>query len=204
MKLLIATHNEAKLNEIKLGLEPLTQNAIQLLSLDDMHIVDQPEETGATFKQNAQQKARFYANLSQLPTLADDGGICIKSLNNEPGVKSRRWLGYEAEDQELIDYTLKKLHDVPTSQREAYLEMCLCFYNPIFDTFLFEEEKINGSISENPSTKAIPGYPFRSLFIVDRFGKFYDELTHEEHEEVNHRLRALKRILPRIENNLLQ
>src|SRR3989344_5109954 len=95
--LLIATHNTAKLKELKLGLRDLEKQGVKIITLNDLKISKNPEETGKTFRENAILKAKFYADLTNLPTIADDGGIIIPLLNNEPGVKSRRWLGYEGQ-----------------------------------------------------------------------------------------------------------
>ena len=137
--LLIATHNPAKVTEIKLGLKPLTKFGIKLITISDLKIKDKPEETGNTFEENALLKAKFYADISKLPTVSDDGGVAIKELNGEPGVKSRMWLGYEATDEELINHTLKELKGKAMDKRKAYLETCLCFFDPKSLNFLAEK-----------------------------------------------------------------
>lgn len=194
-KVLIATTNPAKLKEIRQGLTSLEKKGIKILTIKDLKIKEKPDESGKTFKENAKIKAKFYGNLTRLTTIADDGGLIIPYLNNEPGVKSRRWLGYDASDEELINHTLNKLKKLPKEKRVAYLETCLCFYFPQKNVFLFQQEKIKGYIAEKPSKKRIQGYPFRALFIVKRFNKYYDDLTEKEHQKVNHRLKAIKKIL---------
>jgi XTP/dITP diphosphohydrolase len=197
-KLLIATHNPAKLMELKKVIKPLINRNLEIISLEDLHLNQEPEETGKTFKENALLKAKYFAVLSNLPTLADDGGLTIDSLNGEPGVKSKRWLGYDATDEELINYTLERLSDCPPSKRNAALEVCLCFYDPKTKHTLFAEEKIQGFIALKTSKKRIKGYPFRSLFIVEEFNKYYDELTDQEHEKINHRHKAAKELVKEI------
>lgn len=214
-KLLIATSNKAKLEEIKYGLKKMENYNIQLLTLNDVRIEKKPQETGITFCENAKIKAKFYGDLTNLPTIADDGGLIVPYLDNEPGVKSRRWLGYEATDKELISYTLKKLQNVARKNRIAYLQTCVCFYLPKLknlnilslprsykkqnnDLFICQQEKIKGYIAEKPSEKATYGYPFRALFVVEKFSKYYDELTENEHQEINHRLKAIKKLIPKI------
>jgi len=197
-KILIATTNKAKLEEIKNGLKSILKQNIKLLTLTDVGVEEKIEESGKTFCENAKIKAEFFAKKTGLPTLGDDGGLLIPYLNNEPGVKSRRWLGYEASDEELINYTLERLKNVPKEKRKAYLQVCLCFFDPKTEKILFEEEKIEGFIAEKPSGKATFGYPFRALFIVEKFNKYYDELNNEEHRQINHRLIALKRLIKKI------
>ncbi len=198
MKILIATHNTAKLQEIRKGLRELTDKGIEFASLQDLHIRDQPKETGSTFQENSLLKARWYSNKSGFATIADDGGLCIEVLNNEPGVQSHRWPGYEATDEELIAYTLKRLEEYPLSKRTAYLQTCITFFDPKTKKIFSETEKIGGYIAKKPSGKSSHGYPYRALFIVKKINKYYDELTHKEHETINHRLKALKRLAKKI------
>jgi len=154
-KILIATTNKAKLKEIKNGLKPLLKQKIKLLTLTDVGVEEKPEESGKTFCENAKIKAKFYAQKTNLPTLSDDGGLLIPFLNNEPGVRSRRWLGYEASDEELINYTLERLKNVPKEKRIAYLQVCLCFFDPKTKKIFFEEEKIEGFIEKNQVVKKL-------------------------------------------------
>ena len=192
--LLLATNNPAKIKELKFGLQNLIKNGLKVISLKDLKIENEVEETGKTFKENAFIKAKYYGDLTGLPTIGDDGGLTIPFLNNEPGVRSRRWLGYDASDEELINHTLTNLRGSQSTDRMAYLWVCLCFYNPISKKTFYSQEKIKGHIANKPSNKRLKGYPFRSLFIVDKFQKYYDELTNEEHEQINHRLIAVTRL----------
>lgn len=90
-KILIASTNPGKIAEIKIGLQELEKQGIKILILNDVKVGDKElEETGKTFQENAFIKAKFYADLTHLPVLSDDGGLIIPYLNNEPGVKSRR------------------------------------------------------------------------------------------------------------------
>lgn len=200
-KILIASTNPGKITEIKIGLQELEIRGIKVLTLNDVKVGEsQPKETGKTFQENAFIKAKFYADLTHLPVVSDDGGLVIPYLKGEPGVKSRRWLGYDASDQELVDHTLKKLQGMRLSDRNAYLEACLCYYDPQSKTIIFESEKIFGHISEAPVPKIIPGFPYRALLVVDKYNKYYDELTEDEHQQVNHRLIALKRLTKKLKN----
>lgn len=207
IKLLIATHNPAKLRELTEFLKTLLNPQIKIYSLFDLKITTDPEETGKTFAENSLLKAKYYAQLSQIPTLSDDGGLSIDGLKGEPGVKSRRWPGYEATDEELILYALKRVAQIPKSKRTAVMSTVLTFYDPHTNFFLSETAGIRGHIIDtakqiNPNWAR--GYAYRAIFIVDKYGKYYDNLTEKEHNTINHRRIILKRLASKINKHLLQ
>jgi XTP/dITP diphosphohydrolase len=201
-KLLVATSNPGKKREILSVLRNI-ENQIQILTLNDFDNIEEPEETGSTFEENAELKARYYAKKTGLATLSDDGGIMIDVLNGEPGVQSRRWPGYRATDKELIEFTLKKLSYFDDSKRSAKLETVTCFYNPESKKIYFSKENIEGRIAQKPYSNIPAGYPYRSLFVLSKYNKYYDELTLNEHEKINHRIKAVKNIMPHIKAELL-
>lgn len=202
MKLLIATTNPGKLAEIKRFLSDVP---INLVSLKDVGIIDTVEETGKTFEENAILKAKYYCEKSGLPTLADDGGAEIDALSGEPGVKTRRWIDgkRDSTDEELIDYTFKRLAGVPKEKRGMQLRLVLALVLPdgkIFTT----EDAIRGVVTEKHNGQEYPGFPFRSLMFLPQIGKFYnhDLMTDEENENYNHRKRALEKLKPVIRSLL--
>ncbi|GIW66566.1 MAG: non-canonical purine NTP pyrophosphatase [Candidatus Parcubacteria bacterium] len=199
--ILIGTKNKAKINEIRFGLRNLENLGLKIIDLESLKFEKDVEENGETFKENALIKAKFYYSHFNIPVISDDGGLLIPYLNNEPGVKSRRWLGYKASDEELIEAVLTRMKTAKGIERKAYLYTCMCFYDYKNEIVIFEEEKISGYIANKPSQNRINGYPYRSLFIVEKFNKYYDDLSEEEHNKLNHRLIALQRLannLPRI------
>lgn len=202
-KLLIATTNPAKLQELSKYLAPLTEKSIELVSLKDIPPIEEPEETGKTIEDNAVLKAKYYAEKSGgMAVLADDGGFEIDILNGEPGVNSKRWMGRDATDDELINYTLKRLRGIPFEQRTAQGKLCLCYYNPATGTMSKGTDTIAGWIAEKPAANRITGFPYRALFISRQFNKYYDELSEEEHEQVNHRKKAVSQLLQVIADDL--
>lgn len=204
MDLLIATHNPAKKDELRNGFSSLIESGINLVFLDDLHITADPEETGATFLANAKLKAEYFAAISRLPTIADDGGIEIDVLGGEPGVHSKRWLGRDAEDVELIEYTLSRLQNIPMEKRTAHFKIVLYYHNPLTGKSESSQAMLDGRIALTVGPDAKKGFPYRSLFIVDRYAKYYDELNEKEHLSVNHRLLAAQKLIPLVKKDLLQ
>ena len=203
-KLLLATRNQAKLKELKSGCKKLESQKVKILTLNDLSIKKDVEETGKTFKENAKIKACFFGKLTNIPTIADDGGLLINILNKEPGVKSKRWLGKDASDNELIKYTLKRLKGLENKKRTAYLQTCICFFNPANKKIICEEENIKGYMAKKQTKNYIKGFPYRALFVVNKFNKYYDELTRKENAQINHRLIALKKLILKIKPYLLK
>ena len=202
-KILIATTNNAKRQEISYGLRDLVNNGLEILSLNDVSVQGEPIESGDTFEENAKIKAIFYGDQVNMPVISDDGGLMIDILNGQPGVKSRRWPGYEATDKELIQYALDKMKTIPDEQRSAQLVTCTCLYFPKTKEFFCEQEGMQGRITKEASTWDTNGYPYRALFVVREYNKYYDDITEEEHHHMNHRLKALRRLKKIIKDNIM-
>jgi XTP/dITP diphosphohydrolase len=201
-KLLIATTNPGKLEEIKFFLKDL---AVKLVGLTDLKIKEKAKEDGKTFEENAKKKAVFYYKISGFPTIADDGGLEIDYLKGEPGVKSRRWInGTDAGDEELIEYALKKLKGVPIKKRGAQLRAVIALALPNGQIYT-SKGVVRGVIAEKRAPFMTPGYPFRSLLYLPEIGKYYnhEDLTFEENEKYNHRGLALKKLKRIIRKKLI-
>ena len=196
-KLLIATSNPGKFLEYKIIFKDLP---IRLLNLKDLNIDTSPNEDGKTFQENAVKKVKFYSKFVEFPVLAEDSGLEIDCLNGEPGVKSRRWPGYEASDQELIDLTLEKLKGIPFEKRGAQLRVAIALI--IKKEIKLFEGTLRGIIMEKPVQAIIPGYPFRSLFFIPEINKVLGELTMEGEAAIAHRRKALEESLPMIKELL--
>ena len=115
-RLVIATHSAHKLRELR---ELLELERGELVSLDDLGITDDPEETGSTFRTNAAIKARFGARATGLPTLADDSGLEVDALDGGPGVRTRRYSGPDATDASNNELLLRDLDGLPAGRRGA-------------------------------------------------------------------------------------
>src|SRR3989344_3699857 len=199
-KIQIASKNPGKIKEFKMFLKTLP---IDIVSLSDVGITEDVLEDGETYKANSIKKAIFYARKANIPAIADDGGLEIAALNGEPGVKSRRWLGYEATDRELIEHLKKVSKKLPNNNRTAYFRTVVAFAFPNGKVFS-QEGVVEGIITKKPEHKPLEGYPFRSFFYLPKIKKFYHEvdLTPKEEKEYNHRYIAVKRLLPKIKKEL--
>ncbi|OGE83281.1 MAG: hypothetical protein A3B10_01365 [Candidatus Doudnabacteria bacterium RIFCSPLOWO2_01_FULL_44_21] len=187
-KLLIGTGNPAKIKEYKKLLKPF---GFEIVSAKDLGIIE-PDEIGRTFEQTAIDKAKYYYNKSGVPTVVDDGGFEIEALNGEPGVKSRRWLGREMTDEEIIEEIMKRMQDVPNEKRASKHTVVVALATPygIFTS----DANIDGIVAEKPHTKRIEGFPYRSILYLPNYKKYWIELSEEEDEILNHRRAALEKI----------
>lgn len=117
-RIVVATRSAHKLRELRELLHPARA---ELVSLDDAGVPagDEPAEDGATFAVNARIKARHYARLTGLPTLADDSGLEVEALDGGPGVRTRRFAGEDATDAQNNQKLLGVLRDLPPERRGA-------------------------------------------------------------------------------------
>lgn len=178
--------------------ELMKELPFEVVTLKDLGIGDEPEEDRPTFEENAAKKANFYSSFVDFPVLAEDSGLEIDYLGGEPGVLSRRWPGYEATDEELIEMVLKKLESVPADKRGAQFRVIMALKFPRDENILFGEGTMRGFLTEKPIEKIIPGYPFRSLFYNPDVGKIIGEMTMEEEAKIAHRKQAILKLLPHL------
>lgn len=199
-KLLIATRNAGKLKEIAEFLKDLK---LDLVSLNDLEIADDFEETGKTYKENSQKKALFYVELSGLPAISDDGGIEIDALDGEPGIKSKRWVGKDSTDEKIINHMKKVALALPENNRKAYFKTVVSLALPNGKVFSTTGE-IEGIIARKPLVKILKGYPYRSFFYLPKIKKYYHEndLSEEEEKLYNHRYKAIQKLIPIIKREL--
>ncbi|OGZ97373.1 MAG: hypothetical protein A3I44_04325 [Candidatus Sungbacteria bacterium RIFCSPLOWO2_02_FULL_51_17] len=198
-KLLLASTNPGKIEEYRRLLGHLP---IDVISLKDQGISMAVDEDGKTFEDNAIKKAILYHSISGLPTLADDGGIEIDHLRGEPGVLSRRWPGYEASDDALIEMTLERMRGVPKQKRTAKLRVAVALVFPGEETVYTAEAEKKGILGTKP-IHPVEGYPYRSLFYLPELKKNYSELTRDEELSLAHRKEALDRLMPVLKKKFL-
>ena len=186
-RLLIATHNSGKLIELAslLGDVPF-----DLVSLADLNIDHQVDETGETFEQNAVLKAETYARLSGLPTLADDSGLEVDALDGEPGVRSSRYTGDNATDADRIAFLLRKLDNILEGDRTAGFRCIIAVVWPSEPPELYAGE-CAGRIGHE--ARGEKGFGYDPVFLLRGRDKTMAELTLEEKNEVSHRSAAARK-----------
>ncbi|HUA35591.1 MAG TPA: non-canonical purine NTP pyrophosphatase [Candidatus Binataceae bacterium] len=199
-QILVATTNPAKLAEYRLL---LGEFGLDVISLRTRGISESPEETGATFEENALIKVRFYFERAKMPTIADDGGLEIDALGGEPGVKSHRWLGGDREntDDELVAEVMRRMQGVPAAQRTARLRAAAVVKYE-FDGIVREsiaEAAIEGVIAARAWPVIRPGFPYRAvLFLPDR-NLFLGQLGEADEAHISQRRESLLRLRPDLE-----
>jgi len=183
-RLLIATNNPHKLAEYRAILADLP---VELVSLADAGIQADVPETGATFAENAVQKAVAYARLSGLPTLADDSGLVVDALGSEPGVHSARWGGRETPYPERHRQLQRLLADVPWEQRTARFVCVIALATPGGDVHTVEG-LCEGFIAREP--RGSGGFGYDPMFYLPEYGCTMAELPAEVKNRISHRGRA--------------
>jgi XTP/dITP diphosphohydrolase len=186
MRLLIATHNQGKLREYT---ELLAGLPFELLTLDDLGIHEEVEESGATLPENARLKAEDYARRSGLLTLADDSGLEVDALGGEPGVHSKRYAGDGKSDAERNQFLLAKLRQVPREKRGARFRCAIVIADPEGHTWS-SEGTCEGEIAFEPRGEF--GFGYDPLFILCEGGMRMAELPTAEKNRISHRARAAR------------
>ncbi|MCF7831067.1 non-canonical purine NTP pyrophosphatase [Candidatus Gracilibacteria bacterium] len=182
MKILIATGNEGKRREMLEVLKDLSE--INFLSLQDFPKVEEPEETGSTFEENALQKAKFFANEFQIPAIGEDSGLIIEAFPDKFGLKTRREIPNK-NDQEWLDVFLDMLRG--QENRRATFYSASAFFDPQTNKKHVVLGTCSGVITENPQTSLEPGIPVSAVFIPEGYDCVYSAMNKKEKNEVSHR-----------------
>jgi XTP/dITP diphosphohydrolase len=190
-RLVIATTNSAKLAEYRLL---LASYPLELVSLRDAGVGEEPAETGATFRENALLKARFYFRLTRLPTLADDGGLEVDALDGAPGVHSHRWLGSEADDQMLAEEIIRRMAQVPDGRRGARIRCALALVYDRGGTAMegVVEAAIEGVIARQVYQPVRAGFPYRAVLYLPDRECYLGQLGEEVEARIGQRRTAVK------------
>jgi XTP/dITP diphosphohydrolase len=200
--ILVATRSAHKLRELSELLRPA---GVDLVSLDDVGIADEVEETGATFEANARLKARAYARRSGLPTLADDSGIEVDALGGGPGVRTRRYAGEQATDTDNNAKLLAALDGLPSQHRGARYVCVLALARP--ETagpngglpLVLTRGTCRGRISAAPRGTGGFGYdPIFEPAAEPPGGRTLGLYSAAEKNAISHRARAARRMARRL------
>ena len=201
-RLLVATRSRHKLAELQ-ALLPIP--GVELVSLDDQGIADEAVEDAATFRGNAVLKARFYAALSGLPTLADDSGLEADALGGGPGVRTRRYAGEAATDDDNNAKLLRELDGVPAERRGARYRCVLAYLDPgevtpggrprvVTRSGVFEGRIATG-------LRGSGGFGYDPLFepaTEPPGGRTVAQMSAAEKNRISHRARAARRMARRV------
>lgn len=192
MDFILATNNMKKLAEMQRILSPLGIHVVTAkmlgITLEDV------EEDGATFEDNARIKAHAACKETGMPAIADDSGLCVDYLDGAPGIFSARFAGEHGNDEKNNDLLLEKLDGVPLEKRTAYYVCAICC------TFLDGREVVvrgecNGVIGFERDGNE--GFGYDPLFLVD--GRAFGRYTAEEKDKISHRGNALRLLTKELE-----
>lgn len=189
-RLVLASNNKNKIREFR---EIFKDR--EILSLNDIGYFDEIEETGETFLENALIKAssisKYLKNKNIFcDVIADDSGLCVESLNGEPGVYSARYAGIHGDDSKNRQKLLNELKD--KENRKAYFVCNIVLYKPD-DNYINVEGRTYGTIADEERGSKTFGYD--CLFLSDDLHKTFGEATSLEKNKVSHRARALEKLL---------
>lgn len=193
MKVLIATHNEGKKKEF---IDILGKLNYDFVTLNEFPKCEEPIEDGITIMENAILKAKYYFDLFKIPVIADDTGLFIDKLNNEPGVNSARYSGKgDAANRHKV------LENLKNTESEAYFESFLVFYDG--KTLITANGRLNGRIIT--LERGENGFGYDPIFLVPELGKTLAEIDHSKKNSISHRFKALNQLVNKInikdENN---
>ncbi len=201
-RLVIATHSEHKLRELR---ELLRLERAALVSLDDLGIEGEPVEDGETFETNAAIKARFAVRATGLPSLADDSGLEVDALGGGPGVRTRRYAGEHATDQDNNAKLLVALDGMPPERRGARYVCVLALALPDDagarggQPVTLARGTCRGRIATAP--RGTGGFGYDPIFEPDQEppgGRTLGLWSPAEKHAISHRARAARRMAPRL------
>ncbi|MDD6728532.1 MAG: XTP/dITP diphosphatase [Eubacteriales bacterium] len=192
MDFILATNNMKKLAEMQRILSPLGINVVTAkmlgITLEDV------EEDGETFEDNAKLKAHAACKETNMPAIADDSGLCVDYLDGAPGVYSARFAGEHGNDEKNNDLLLEKLDGVPEEKRGAHYVCAICCCFPDGKEIVVRGE-CYGKIGFQRDGHE--GFGYDPLFLVD--GKAFGRYTAEEKDKISHRGNALRLLTKELE-----
>ena len=194
MRILAATNNAGKLDEVRRVLEPLSINVV---SPDELGLRLKVAETGTTFAENAYIKAKAFYEASGLPSLADDSGLCIDALGGRPGLHSAIYKGIGTPYPQRISALLDEMKDVPPAGRTARFICALCF---VLDeeTTIACQGACEGTIGHAPAGGG--GFGYDPIFFAG--AKSFAQMDAQEKDKLSHRGNALRTFISLLEERI--
>lgn len=193
MKIIYGTTNPNKIKEMQELLKPYN---FELLSLKDINFSEEIEENGTTFLENSLIKAKAILRFCQennlkYPILTDDAGLCVKALDNRPGVYTARYAGDHAKQEVVIDKLLTELKEKDDRSATFFCALTFIYQDKIIQVEGYKEGKIATKIGK------LGGFTFGPIFIPNGYQKPYNELTNFEthrHDAVNKLIKKLEEL----------
>ena len=185
LKIAIATHNNHKSIEL---LKLMSSLPITWMTLRDLQIDTIVEETGTTIQENATLKAREYARLTRMYTLADDSGLAVEALNGRPGVYSARYGGNDISSKQQRELLLKELYSISWTNRKAYFRCTLALANPYNTDITVANGVCQGLITT--SDRGTKGFGYDPIFYVPHQSCTMAEMDADTKNRIGHRGKA--------------
>ena len=192
MKLIFATHNQHKVEELK----KLLPSNISILSLTDINCYEEIEETGTTLEENAKLKANFIKYKYGLDCFADDSGLEVDALGGSPGVYSARYAGHEKNNEDNIKKIWKELRDKDSTKAQFRTVIAASFGSKIT---IYEGKVIGNLIFEKRGNH---GFGYDPIFIPEGYSKTFAELGDAVKNKISHRALATQKFLVELPTNL--
>ena len=189
-QLLLATRNKDKVSELH---SLLVDADCQLLTLDEFPQIGETVEDGETLEENAVKKARQSFQVANIPTIADDSGLEVYYLNNEPGVYSSRYAGSGATYSDNCKKLLEKLRGVPPRRRAARFR-CVIAFMPTDGVVQAVEGICQGVITETP--RGENGFGYDPIFLPNGYSETLAEMDRALKNTLSHRGKAIQNIRP--------
>lgn len=187
-RLVIASHNAGKVREIRALLGPYGVDPVSAAELD----LPEPEETGTTFVANAELKALQAADLSGLPALADDSGLCVDALGGDPGIFSARWAGAAKDFGLAMRLVEERLAALDAAPRDAHFVCALALAWPDGHVEWFEG-RVEGTLVWPP--RGSNGFGYDAMFLPDGQTRTFGELDAAEKTPLTHRADAFRQLV---------
>ena len=185
--LVVATRNAKKLRELTRYLRPLGVRAVSLAGIKGApHI----HEDGTTFEANAKKKARTISRFTGGLVVADDSGLAVDFLGGRPGVRSSRFAGDDASDEENNAKLLKLLKGVPAARRRAHF-VCSAAIADRGRIIAHIQETVSGRIGFE--VRGRYGFGYDPLFVIPKYGKTFGQLGPKVKDRMSHRAKALRK-----------